>query len=63
MQVVSKAYKKHIRDQLRDRGYMMISFGIINQKAQAKEKVSIHDNYHAITKEREAYRIFSQTRG
>ena len=60
MQIVSKAYKKHIRDQLRDRGYMMISFGVINQKAQAKARVGIHDNYHSLTRERESYRIFSQ---
>lgn len=60
MQVVSKAYKKHIRDQLRDRGYMMISFGVINQKAQAKARIGIHDNYHSLTRERESYRIFSQ---
>ena len=60
MQIVSKAYKKHIRDQLRDRAYMMISFGVINQKAQAKARVGIHDNYHSLTRERESYRIFSQ---
>ena len=60
MQIVSKAYKKHIRDQLRDRGYMMISFGVINQKAQAKAKVDVHDNYFPLTRENELYRIFSQ---
>jgi len=60
MQIVSKAYKKHIRDQLRDRGYMMISFGVINQKAQAKARVGTHDNYYPLTRERELYRIFSQ---
>lgn len=60
MQIVSKAYKKHIRDQLRDRGYMMISFGVINQKAQAKARVGTHDNYYPLTRERESYRIFSQ---
>lgn len=60
MQIVSKAYKKHIRDQLRDRGYMMISFGVINQKAQAKSRVGTHDNYYPLTRERESYRIFSQ---
>ena len=60
MQIVSKAYKKHIRDQLRDRGYMMISFGVINQKAQAKAKVGVHDNYFPLTRENELYRIFSQ---
>lgn len=60
MQIVSKAYKKHIRDQLRDRGYMMISFGVINQKAQAKARVGTHDKYYPLTRERESYRIFSQ---
>lgn len=60
MQIVSKAYKKHIRDQLRDRGYMMISFGVINQKAQAKARVGTHDSYHFLTRERESYRIFSR---
>ena len=61
MQIVSKAYKKHIRDQLRDRGYMMISFGVINQKAQAKARVGTHDNYYPLTREGELYKIFSQT--
>lgn len=61
MQIVSKAYKKHIRDQLRNRGYMMISFGVINQKAQAKARVGTHDNYYPLTREGELYKIFSQT--
>lgn len=61
MQIVSKAYKKHIRDQLRDRGYMMISFGVINQKAQAKARVGTHDNYYPLAREGELYKIFSQT--
>lgn len=61
MQIVSKAYKKHIRDQLRDRGYMTISFGVINQKAQAKARVGTHDNYYPLTREGELYKIFSQT--
>ena len=61
MQIVSKAYKKHIQDQLRDRGYMMISFEVINQKAQAKARVGTHDNYYPLTREGELYKIFSQT--
>ena len=40
MQKVSKAYKKSMKAPLRDRGYIMLSFGVVNQEAQAKAEVS-----------------------
>lgn len=39
MQKVSKTYKERIRDIFRDRGYIMISFGLINQEAQANATI------------------------
>lgn len=39
MQKVSKTYKEKIRQLSRDRGYIMISFGLINQEAQAKARI------------------------
>lgn len=39
MQKVSKEYKASMKDSLRERAYIMISFGVINQEAQAKAKV------------------------
>lgn len=43
MQKVSKAYKKSMKAPLRDRGYIMLSFGVVNQEAQAKAEVSDGD--------------------
>lgn len=60
MQAVSKEYKKRIRDQLRNTGYMMISFGVVNQKAQSKAVIDSHGAYHALTIEKDLYRVFSQ---
>lgn len=40
MQKVSKAYKKSMKAPLRERGYIMLSFGVVNQEAQAKAEVS-----------------------
>lgn len=39
MQNVSKEYKKSMKDTLRERSYMMVSFGLVNQEAQANAKV------------------------
>lgn len=36
MQKVSKAYKESMKSSLRERAYIMISFGLVNQEAQAK---------------------------
>lgn len=43
MQKVSKAYKKSMKVPLRERGYIMLSFGVVNQEAQAKAEVSDGD--------------------
>lgn len=63
MQAVSREYKKRIRDQLRNTGYMMISFGVINQKAQSNAKLGFHGVYHPLTIEKELYKLFSQEDG
>lgn len=39
MQKVSKAYKESMQSSLRERAYIMISFGLVNQEAQAKATV------------------------
>lgn len=39
MQKVSKAYKESMKSSLRERAYVMISFGLVNQEAQAKATV------------------------
>ena len=39
MQKVSKAYKESMKSALRERAYIMISFGLVNQEAQAKATV------------------------
>lgn len=39
MQKVSKAYKESMKASLRERAYIMISFGLVNQEAQAKATV------------------------
>lgn len=39
MQKVSKAYKESMKSSLRKRAYIMISFGLVNQEAQAKATV------------------------
>ncbi len=39
MQKVSKAYRDSMKSSLRERGYIMISFGLINLEAQAKATV------------------------
>lgn len=39
MQKVSDAYKKSMKEALRERAYIMISFGMVNQELQAKANV------------------------
>lgn len=39
MQIVSEAYQKSMKSTLRERGYIMISFGLINQEVQANASI------------------------
>lgn len=39
MQKVSTAYRESMKSSLRERAYIMLSFGLINQEAQAKAKI------------------------
>ena len=39
MQKVSNEYKASMKSSLRERSYMMISFGLVNQEAQANATV------------------------
>ena len=39
MQKVSKAYRESMKSSIRERAYIMLSFGVVNQEAQAKAKV------------------------
>ena len=39
MQKVSKAYKESMKSSLRERAYIMLSFGLVNQEAQAKARI------------------------
>ena len=43
MQKVSDAYKASMKQTLRERGYIMLSFGLINQEAQAKARIENGD--------------------
>lgn len=43
MQKVSKAYKESMKSPLRERAYIMVSFGLINQEAQSKAKIEDGD--------------------
>lgn len=43
MYKVSNLYKKSMKDSLRNRSFMMISFGLINQEAQAHAKIEGSD--------------------
>ena len=43
MQKVSKAYKESMKSPLRERAYIMLSFGLVNQEAQAKATVDDGD--------------------
>ena len=46
MQKVPKAYAESMKDSLRERGYIMISFGVVNQEAQANARVESGDFAH-----------------
>ena len=39
MQKVTKAYKESMKSSLRERAYIMLSFGLVNQEAQAKARI------------------------
>lgn len=43
MQKVSKAYKESMKSSLRERAYIMLSFGLVNQEAQAKARIASGD--------------------
>ena len=43
MQKVSKAYKESMKSPLRERAFIMLSFGLVNQEAQAKAKIEEGD--------------------
>ncbi len=43
MYKVSNLYKKSMKESLRNRSFMMISFGLINQEAQAHAKIEGSD--------------------
>lgn len=43
MQKVSKAYKQSMKSPLRERAFIMLSFGLVNQEAQAKATVENGD--------------------
>lgn len=43
MQKVSQAYKDSMKSPLRERAYIMLSFGLVNQEAQAKAKMGTGD--------------------
>lgn len=40
MQKVSRAYKDSMKSSLRERAYIMLSFGLVNQEAQAKASIN-----------------------
>ena len=43
MQKVSKEYKASMKSSLRERAYIMLSFGLVNQEAQAKARIDRGD--------------------
>lgn len=43
MQKVSKAYKQSMKSPLRERAFIMLSFGLVNQEAQAKASIENGD--------------------
>lgn len=45
MQKVSNAYKESMKSLLRERGYIMISFGLVNQEIQAKAKIDPNGDF------------------
>ena len=50
MQKVSNEYKESMKSSLRERSYMMISFGLVNQEAQANATV-IGNNFAYYSKQ------------
>ena len=48
MQKVSNEYKESMKSSLRERSYMMISFGLVNQEAQANATV-IGNNFASVS--------------
>ena len=44
MQKVSSEYKRSMKSSLRERAYIMVSFGLVNQEAQAKASVAKGDD-------------------
>ena len=57
MQQVSNAYAESMKSPLRERGYIMISFGLVNQEAQAKARIADGD----FARYSNAERIFGRT--
>lgn len=51
MQKVSKEYKVSMKDSLRERAYIMLSFGLVNQEAQLKAKIDSGDFAYFSNKE------------
>ena len=51
MQRVSKAYKESMKSSLRERAYIMLSFGLVNQEAQAKSTINNGDFSYYSNKE------------
>ena len=51
MQKVSKAYKESMKSSLRERAFIMLSFGLVNQELQAKAKVNDGDYTYYSNKE------------
>ena len=45
MQTVSREYKRSMKEKLRNRSYIRVTIGVINQQAQANCKVSDPDDY------------------
>ncbi len=45
MQAVSNAYKQEMKKQFRDRSYMRVTIGLINQEAQASASIPDSDKY------------------
>lgn len=51
MQKVSKEYKVSMKNSLRERAYIMLSFGLVNQEAQSKAKIDSGDFAYFSNKE------------
>ena len=60
MQKVSNEYKASMKSSLRERSYMMISFGLVNQEAQANATV-IGNNFAYYSKQTGYLRVGAGT--